>query len=206
MRNIIFILAFTLFSLASFAKEIEVTIVFEKFTEKENISAELLIIETNQRIEINQIENFKVTLPEKGKYKFSFISKDFIGYTTYPKRINEKNNTVTIKLFSKSELAENGIYVPSLELETDLTDEQIKQRIESGTLNFIMHGIDSSVPKEYLEFKEKYGIGLVKKNCMIDPLSFKNTIKNNQMIYEYMNRIYGTEWLNELTSKPFGIK
>ena len=93
-----------------------------------------------------------------------------------------------------------------MNLETDLTDEQIEQRIENGTLNFIMHGIDSSIPKEYLEFKEKYGIGLVKENCVIDPLSFKKATENNQMIFDFLNKKYGTEWQAELKTKPFGIK
>ncbi|WP_247653626.1 hypothetical protein [Flavobacterium sp. CS20] len=93
-----------------------------------------------------------------------------------------------------------------MNLETDLTDEQIEQRIENGTLNFIMHGIDSSIPKEYVEFKEKYGIGLIKENCVIDPLSFKKATENNQMIFDFLNKKYGTDWLNELKTKPFGIK
>ena len=69
-----------------------------------------------------------------------------------------------------------------------------------------MHGIDGSIPKEYLAFKEKYGIGLIKENCLIDPISFKKVTENNQMIFDYLNKKYGTEWLTELKNKPFGIK
>jgi hypothetical protein len=74
-----------------------------------------------------------------------------------------------------------------------------------GNLNFIIHGIDNKIPREYLNFKEKYGIGLIIENCAIDPFSFKRATKNNQMISEYLNKKYGKDWLDELPSKPYGI-
>ena len=106
----------------------------------------------------------------------------------------------------KTDFKSGGIYSFPMNLETDLTDEQIGQRIENGTLNFIMHGIDSSIPNEYVDFKEKYRIGLIKENCVIDPLSFKKATENNQMIFDFLNKKYGTEWQAELKTKPFGIK
>jgi hypothetical protein len=42
-----------------------------------------------------------------------------------------------------------------MNLETNLTDEQIEKRFRKELLNFIMHGIDSSIPEEYVRFKEK---------------------------------------------------
>ncbi|WP_339919899.1 hypothetical protein [uncultured Flavobacterium sp.] len=74
-----------------------------------------------------------------------------------------------------------------------------------GNLNFIIHGIDNKIPREYLNFKEKYGIGLIIENCAIDPFSFKRATKNNQMISEYLNKKYGKDWLDELPSKPYGM-
>lgn len=74
-----------------------------------------------------------------------------------------------------------------------------------GNLNFIIHGIDNKIPREYLNFKEKYGIGLIIENCATDPFSFKRATKNNQRISEYLNKKYGKDWLDELPSKPYGI-
>jgi hypothetical protein len=37
---------------------------------------------------------------------------------------------------------------------------------------FIMHGIDNSIPDEYIAFQKKYGISL-KKESVLDPLSLK---------------------------------
>ena len=206
MKKIILTLTLALFTSMAFATEIVATVVFENLTDKELKSGEFTIIDLNKKIEISKAESFKITLPEKGKYQFSFVSDDFTAYTFYPTRINKRKNIITIRLMEKTEFKNTEIYSFPMNLETNLTDEQIEQRIENGTLNFIMNGIDSSIPEEYVGFKEKYGVGLVKENCVIDPISFKKTRENNEMIFDYLNRKYGTEWQNELKTKPFGIK
>jgi hypothetical protein len=206
MRKLILTLTLALFTSIAVATEIVATVVFENLTEKELKSGQFTIIDLNRKIEISKAESFKITLPEIGKYQFSFVSNNFTVYIFYPARINKRKNTITVRLMEKKELKNGGIYSFPMNLETDLTDEQIEQRIENGILNFIMHGIDSSMPKEYVEFKEKYGIGLVKENCVIDPLSFKKATENNQMIFDFLNRKYGYEWQTELKTKPFGIK
>jgi hypothetical protein len=43
-----------------------------------------------------------------------------------------------------------------------------------------------------------------KENC-VDPLSFKKARENNQMIFDYLNKKYGTDWLNNYQQNP-GIK
>lgn len=206
MRKIVLTLTLALFTSMTFATEIIATVIFENLTEKELKSGEFTIIDLNKKIEISEAESFKITLPEKGKYQFSFVSDDFTSYTFYPTRINKRKNTITVRLMEKTEFKSGGIYSIPLNLETDLTDEQIEKRIADGTLNFIMHGIDSSIPEEYVKFKEKYGIGLTKENCAVDPLSFKKATENNQMIFDFLNKKYGTEWQAELKTKPFGIK
>ena len=208
MKKIILtlILALTFTVSKASEKEIIAEVIFENLANKEFTSGEFTIIDLNKKIDIFKAESFKITLPEKGKYQFSFLSDDFTAYTFYPTRINKRKNTITVRLMEKTEFKNTGIYSFPISLETDLTDEQIEQRIENGTLNFIMHGIDSSIPKEYVEFKEKYGVGLTKENCVIDPLSFKKATENNQMIFDFLNKKHGTEWQSELKTKPFGIK
>ena len=200
------ILALTFTVTKATEKEIIAEVVFENLTNKEFTSGEFTIIELNKKTEITKAESFKITLPEKGKYQFSFVSDDFTAYTFYPTRINKRKNTITIRLMEKVEFKNVGVYSFPMNLETDLTDEQIEDRIANGTLNFIINGIDSKIPEEYIKFKEKYGIGLIKENCVIDPISFKKTRENNEMIFDYLNKKYGTEWIKELKTKPFGIK
>ncbi|WP_372752683.1 hypothetical protein [Mariniflexile sp.] len=208
MKKIFLTLVLVLTFTGSRATENEIIaeVIFENLTNKEFTSGEFIIINSNRKIEINKPENFKITLPAEGKYQFSFVSQDFTAYTLYPVRINKRKNTITIRLMDKTELDSSTIHALPTHLETNLTDEQIEERIADGTLNFIMNGIDSSIPEEYVKFKEKYGIGLIKENCVIDPISLKKTRENNEMIFDYLNKYYGTEWIKELKTKPIGIK
>lgn len=206
MRNIISTFIVALFASISFATEIEVTIVFENLTNNIYKSGEFTIIDLNKTIPIYNTQSFKITLPQKGKYQFSFVSNDLEAYTIYPVRINKNNNTITIQLKEKNQLNSGLNHASPINLETNLTDEQIEERIAKGTLNFIIHAIDGSIPEEYIKFKEKYGIGLIKENCAMHPMSFNKANLNNRMIFNYLNRIYGTDWLNELKVKPLGIK
>ncbi|TDE27799.1 hypothetical protein E0I61_13900 [Flavobacterium ranwuense] len=209
MKKIILtiILALTFTVSKANEKEIIVEVVFENLTGKKLNSGEFFITETNERIEIKETKSFKITLPNKGKYQFGFATDDFTAYTFYPSRITNKKNIITIRLLEKSELTFNtGILSFPINLNTNLTYEKIEQRIAEGNLNFIVHGIDNSIPKEFIQFKEKYGIGLVKENCVIDPLSFKKATENNQMISDFLIKKYGEDWLKELPTKPFGIK
>jgi hypothetical protein len=201
------ILALTFTVSKAIEKEIIADVVFENSTGKELKSGEFYVAETNESIVVKNTKSFKIRLPEKGKYQFRFTTEDFTAYTFYPSRITNKKNTITIRLVEKNELTfNNGTLSYPMNLDTNLTDEQIEQTIADGNLNFIIHGIDNSIPIEYIKFKEKYGIGLIKENCVIDPLSFKRATENNRMISDYLNNKYGEDWLNELPTKPFGIK
>lgn len=208
MKNIILtlILAFTFIVSKATEKEIKATVVFENLTNEEQVVGEFFIMETNQKITVTGTESFEITLPGKGKYQFEFTSKQFAAYTFYPSKITKRRNTITVRLMNKSDMNNGGIYSIPLELDINLTDEQIERRIADGNLNFIVHGMDSSIPKEYVEFKEKYGVGLIKENCVIDPLSFKRATENNQMISDYLNKKYEEKWLKELPTKSFGFK
>jgi hypothetical protein len=206
MRKLILTLTLALLTSITYGSEIIATVIFENLTNKEFILGKFTINNFNKTIEITKAESFNITLPEKGKYQFSFVSEDFTSYTFYPVIINNKKNTIIIRLKEKTEINSDGIYSFPMNMDTDLTDEEIELLISDGSLNFIMQGIDSSIPKEYIKFKEKYGIGLKKKNCVIDPISFKKTTKNNQMVFDFLNKKYGPEWHTELKTKPFGIK
>ncbi|TDE04868.1 hypothetical protein [Flavobacterium sandaracinum] len=188
-------------------KEIIAEIVFENLTGKELNSGEFFITETQERILINDTKSFKITLPSTGKYQFRFSTEDFTAYTYYPSRITSKKNTITIRLVEKTNLTlNNGNASFPLNLDTNLTHEQMEKKIASGTLHFITYGLDNKIPKEFIDFKEKYGIGFIKENCVIDPMSFKRATENNRMIADYLTKKYGTDWLKELPTKPFGIQ
>lgn len=202
-----FFIAMTFVISKASENEIIVDIIFENLSETALKSGELYIVETDERIEIKSTESFQISLPSEGKYEFSFTTKDHVAYTYYPSMITDKNNTVTILLLDKKDVILNSD-VSSFPFDTNinLTDEQIEQRIANGSLNFIIHGIDSSIPNEFIAFKKKYGIGITKENCVVDPLSYKKATENNYRILVYLNKQYGKEWLQELPTKPVGIK
>jgi hypothetical protein len=206
------VLVFLLFT-AAFAickasdKEIIAEVVFENTTGKTFNTGSFYISETNKRIEINTLESFKITLPAKGKYIFSFSTADFIAYTSYPAVINERKNTITIKLVEKKELVSTiSRFSKAVIAKSIVTEEQIEQQIVAGQAYFIMHGITNSIPDAYLTFQKKYGISLKKENCVLDPVSYKRAIENNQIIANYLYKKYGDHWLLDLEVKPFGIK
>jgi len=133
-------------------------------TNKELTLGEFTIINSNRKIEVTTANSFKITLPEKGKYQFSFFSDEFDTYTFYPTHITDKKKTITIRLVEKTIVnSGNKLHLVPLHLQTKLTDEQMEKLISQGTLNFIMHGLNNSIPEEYVLFKAKYGIGLIKK-------------------------------------------
>lgn len=204
MKKMILTLAISLSISMSFATEIVATIIFENLTNIEFTSGEFTIIDLNKKIKVADSESFKITLPKKGKYQFSFISEDFTAYILNPSRINKRKKIIRIRLLRKNEIRNGGVYPFLMNLE--LNDKQIEQGIAFGTLSFVIHGIDNSIPEEYVKFKEKYGVGLLKENCLMDPLSFKKATKNNQIIFNYLNIKYGPEWLTDLKTKPFGIR
>lgn len=196
----------TLLTSLTFAAQIEATVIFENLTEKTFISGQLTIHELNKQMEVGSLENLRILLPGKGTYQFSFESEDFTAFVFYPAKITPKHSTITIRLVEKSENRINTVFGFPLNLETDLSEEQIEDRISAGSINFIIHGIDSSIPEEYVLFQEKYGIGLLKENCVIDPLSFKKASENNRMIADFLTKKYGDAWLDDLMAKPLGIK
>jgi hypothetical protein len=209
MKKVLLFLLFTtaLTICTASDKEIIAEVVFENTTGKTFTTGSFYITETNKRLEINTLESFKITLPAKGKYLFSFSTPDFTSYTIYPAVINDRKNTITVRLVEKKELVSTvAPFSKPFTANTALTEEQIKQQIVTGQVYFIMHGIDNSIPDEYIAFQKKYGIGLKKENCVLDPLSFKRTIENNQIIANYLNNKYGNSWMLDLTVKPFGLK
>lgn len=150
MKNILLTLTLALAFTVSKAseKEIIAEVVFENLTGEELNSGEFFIIETNDKIEIKGTQSFKITLPSKGKYQFGITTEGFTAYTFYPSRITNKKNTITIQLVEKIEFTFNNRTLSfPMNLDINLSDEQIEKKIAEENLNFIIHRIESSIPK-----------------------------------------------------------
>ncbi|MEH0154641.1 hypothetical protein V6R21_10920 [Limibacter armeniacum] len=203
--SITFILL-TLFAFAAKAnnKAITAHVVFENLTDKILTQGEFYVTGLDQKIELTSEKSFSITLPKSGRYQFGFYSETFDSYVYYPARITAHKNTITIRLKDIEKKGRNSFL--NSPIKYSLSDKAIEQKIENNELDFIIHGLNNTIPQEYQRFKEKYGIGFTIKNCIIDPITLKETSKNNQTIFDYLNRKYGDEWQKDLPIKPFGIK
>ena len=199
------ILNFTLVTAAT--KEITAEVVFENAIGLKLESGEFFITELNTRITITTTDSFKITLPAAGKYQFGFSTNEFGSQVTYPERITLKKNTITIRLVPKIETVLSSNNTPiTLNFANKPSEELIEQLFIKGRLNFIVHGLDAKISDEFIVFKNKYGVGIRKENCAIDPVSFKKVRENNSIIAEFLSKRQGTSWLNELPIKPIGLK
>ncbi|MBA6151702.1 FEKKY domain-containing protein [Gelidibacter maritimus] len=193
-----------LYSITSiFSERIAVTIIFENFSDKTAISGVFYISETNQRLEINSLEPFTITLPKKGRYQFEFYSEDVKAFIYYPTKITKRKNTVTIRLENRTNNSE-AISVPIKDI-SNFSNEQIEDGINNGTINFIVHGLTALSPDAIKLFKDVYGIGFISENCVIDPMSYRTAINTNKRIEAYLNYKFGEDWQNKLPAPPFGL-
>lgn len=209
MKRLILLL-FLVASISMQAKtnEIIAKVVFENKTDQNLISGRFFVADLNQSIEVNSENDFEITLPEKGKYQFSFYSEGFDSYTYYPAKITAKENVITIRLQEKGkDFNYSSKRLKYLEERSELLPKnfEIKKSEEYG-MNFIIHSLNPESINSH-NFQEKYGIGIVFKNCLIDPVAYKKAVEHNKYIVQYLEEKFEEEnWANDLPVKPFGVK
>jgi len=169
MKKILLALFF-LFSIAVEAetKEIIAEVVFENATDVTFSSGTFFITELDEEIEITSLENFKITLPKKGKYQFDFYAEEFVSYILYPSKITSRKNIIRIRLESK--IKSNA--VSGFNIYTNNPDIG---------MNFVYNGINNK-PIDFTRFTEEYGVGMISKNCVVDPLMMKYVTAHNQIL------------------------
>ena len=208
-KAFLFIFLFSTIISQGTEKEIVAEVVFENYTNFDLTSGKFFIAELNRTIEINSEENFTIILPKKGNYQFSFYSENFDSYTYYSARITLNKNLITVRLQEKGKKFNyksrtQSNFNDTNEFAIDY-ENNISKKSEEDGMNFIFNGINSS-PVDFKAFKIKYGIGIVTKNCVVDPSTFKKSIEHNKYIIEYLNGKFGDEWKNDLPAKPFGVQ
>ena len=206
MRNSILIL-FLLVTVSLQAKEITAKIVFENRTNQGLTTGKFFISELNKIIEVNSENGFEISLPEKGKYQFSFYTEEFDSYTYYPAKITSSKNVITIRLQEKGrDFDYSSKRLKYLEERSELFPKnfEVKKSEEYG-MNFIIHSV-SPKPINSQDFQEKFGIGIKFQNCLVDPLSYKKAVEHNKYIVEFLNEKFGNVWKKDLPTKPFGVQ
>ncbi|HUH26945.1 hypothetical protein [Gelidibacter sp.] len=206
MNLIISILIATFSIMPVFSDGITATVVFENLTDKTAISGVFHISETNESFQINSLDNFSITLPKKGKYQFKFYSEDVHALTTYPVRITEQKNTVTIRLENKTTNGDSIVGNAPIEDISGFSNEQIEEGMNKGTINFIVHGLMAISPESIKVFKDIFGVGFISENCVVDPISYRTAMNNNKKIQDYLTLKFGEVWKNKLPAQPFGLQ
>jgi hypothetical protein len=204
MKNCILTILFLFTLTIAQAKEITAHIIFKNRTGKRLTAGKFYIKELEKTLDISSTKSFTVTLPEKGKYSFGFRTDEFEAYTMYPARITENKNVITVRLEEKPAKRDTIHFSFDTKI-THLEDAPLESKIAEGKINFIFHSIQK-LNVDFAAFQEKYGIGYVSKNCIMDSFTLKASTEHNSRIEAYLTQTYGKGWKKDLPLHPFGIQ
>jgi hypothetical protein len=85
-------------------------------------------------------------------------------------------------------------------------NDTIKIEINSNTKTiYVLGGIASVITKEDLAFAKKYNIQFHDFGC-IAPTNFKKYETKNALVFEYLNKTFGTQWQKEIKSSVLGFE
>ncbi|PZD77298.1 hypothetical protein [Mesonia sp. K7] len=175
-QKITYLIVLLLFCQNILAQQITAKVFIENCSPEGFTEGKLWIKELDTIFVIHKSES-KIQLPKEGSYHFRFSVANFYTVLKYPDVFTEEDNQIHIQLHKK-------------------------QKFDNLLLNnqptFILHGFDSSIPKEFVDFQEKYGVGVIKKSCPVDP----STLANNKAVAKYLTETYGETWKNDLPFKP----
>lgn len=207
VRKITFIfLTYFCFSFQNVTSDnkILVTVFFENTSNKQMNYGKFIAPKLNKIIEVTSEKSFNFYVPNKGRYSFFFESTNFKGNIISPKKITKNSNTITIRLIPNSDLY-SEIHFLKMTYEQGLSDVDLLARIASQNAKFIFNGIQFQIPKEFSDkLMKKYGVGVLSENCVIDPITAKNSRENNQILLNYLKKKH-PNIEKELIIKPFGI-
>ena len=121
-----------------------------------------------------------------------FYAEEFVSYILYPSKITSRKNIIRIRLESK--IKSNA--VSGFTIYTNNPDIG---------MNFVYNGINNK-PIDFTRFTEEYGVGMISKNCVVDPLMMKYVTAHNQKVAAYLTAKFGVTWKDDLPATPFGLQ
>ncbi len=150
-------------------------------------------------VEINSLDDIKISIPKEGKYIFHFGSSHFEGEFIEPNVVFDQSHII-VKIKS-----------PSTESNDILANNQkglyliFKERVQFSNLTFIINGVIHQYDERFKNFSDKYGVGFEFKNCSIDPHTYQFSRANNLLIANLLTEKHGEKWSKELPTRPFGV-
>lgn len=171
-------------------EEVKINVIFECDQPAAFKSGIFIVQETDVSLTVKSLEGFEFTLPRKGQYTFLFEAEGFIALVDQPKSV-KPGHMEPIKIILVQDAFGYSINY-----------DQAGQPIN---LNFILHGITNNITSKHAEFSSKYGVGFIFKNCVLDPITTKNTREFNNKVADFLDATYGNEWKKDLPASPFGL-
>lgn len=201
MKVILLFIGLMSFSYAQSPKDIGVVLKFDN-TANEEFTRGFITIEGENYldvVEINSLDDLKISIPKQGKYLFHFNSSLFNGEFMEPNVVFDQSSIVVkIKPFSTESnniMANNqkGLYFI------------FKEKIQFSDLTFLIHGISHQYNGRFKNFTDKYGVRFEFKNCAVDSQTYQFSRVNNSLIANLLNKEYGGTWIKKLPTRPFGV-
>lgn len=85
-------------------------------------------------------------------------------------------------------------------------NDTIKIEINSNTKTiYVLGGIASVITKEDLAFTKKYNVQFHDFGC-IAPTNFEEYETKNELVFEFLNKIYGKQWQKEIKPSVLGFE
>lgn len=109
--------------------------------------------------------------------------------TSFGQKKHSDNNQKTI-------LAATAMESAKQKFEQDLTTKNIKI--------YLLGGIKSVITKEDLEFEKNYLLHYFDFGCT-PPLNFEMFEKYNQLVFDYLLKEYGKNWIYSTNQNAFGL-
>lgn len=146
-------------------------------------------------VEINSLDDIKISIPKEGKYTFQFNSPHFQAEFMGPKVIFDQSHIV-VKIEPITTEFSNipkGLFLI------------YKEKVRLSDLTFIIHGITKKGDERFKNFTVKYEVGFEFKNCIVDPETYQFSKVNNIFIANLLKKEHGDSWVEELPTLPFGL-
>ena len=94
----------------------------------------------------------------------------------------------------------------TLQAQEKKQNDTIKIEFNSNTKTiYVLGGIASVITKEDLAFAKKHNVHFHDFGC-IAPTNFKEYETKNELVFEYLNKIYGKQWQKEIKQSVMGFE
>lgn len=201
MKIILLLIGLMHFSYAQSPKGIDVVIKFDNPPNEEFTRGFITVEGENylDAVEINSLDDLKISIPQQGKYIFQFNSPHFQADFMDPKVVFDQS-VIILKI---EPIMSKSLNIPALPKKGLFLI--YKEKVHFSDLAFLMHGITNQGDERFKNFSDKYGVTFEFGNCMIDPQTYQLSKANNLLIANLLKKEHGGSWVDELSTLPFGV-